>query len=118
MRTWNAKDSVPPDEAALCTFQIICDETMYVFNAMGKQMDSPAISRRESLNLLDDAELSSMATIQEWRHYNNLQADLRLLMVFTRLFGRQEDFLEIPKVGTECQALAKNSYSGRSLGKQ
>jgi len=118
MGTWNVKNSVPSDEPARCTFRIICDETMYVFNALGKQMDSPAISRRESLNLLDDAELSSMATIQEWRHYNNLQADLRLLMVFTRLFERQEDFLEIPKVGTECQASAKNSYSGRSPGKQ
>ena len=117
MRTWNVRDSVPPDEPARGTFRIICDETIYVFNALGKQMNPPAISRRESLNLLNDAELSSMATIQEWRHYNNLQADLRLLVVFTRLFERQEDFLEIPKVGTECQASAKNSYSGRSLGK-
>src|SRR5258708_7703261 len=79
MGTWNVKNSVPSDEPARGTFRIICDETIYVFNALGKQMDSPAISRRESLNLFDDAELSSMATIQEWRHYNNLQADLLCL---------------------------------------
>ena len=111
MGAWNVKNSVPPDEPARGTFRIFCDETIYVFNALGKQMDSPAISRRESLNLLDDAELSSMAAIQEWRHYNNLQADLGLLTVFTRSFARQEDFLEIPRVGTECQASARNSYS-------
>ena len=112
MGTWNVKNPVPSDEPARGTVRVICDETIYVFNPLGKQMDSPAISRRESLNLFDDAELSSMAAIQEWRHYNNLQADLRLLMVFTRLCERQEDLLEIPKVGTECQASAKNSYSG------
>ena len=111
MGTWNVKNSVPSDEPARGTFRVICDETIYVFNALGKQMDSPAILGRESLNLLDDAELSSMAAIQEWRHYNNLQADLRLLMAFTRLSARQEDFLEIPGAGTECQASAKNSYS-------
>ena len=111
MGAWNVKNSVPADEPARCTFRIICDETIYVFNALGKQMDPPAISRRESLNLLNDAKLSSMATIQEGRHYNNLQAGLRLLMAFTRLFARQEDFLEIPKLGTECRASAKNSYS-------
>ena len=104
MGAWNVKNSVPPDKPAFCTFRVICDETIYVFNALGKQMDSPAISRRESLNLLDDAELSSMAAIQEGRHYNNLQAGLRLLMAFTRLFARQEESLEIPKVGEECQA--------------
>jgi hypothetical protein len=65
MRTWNVRDSVPPDEPARCTFRIISGETIYVLNALGKQMDSPAILRRESLDLLDDAELSSMAAIQE-----------------------------------------------------
>jgi hypothetical protein len=74
-------------------------------------MDPPTISRRESLNLFNDAKLSSVATIQEGRHYNNLQAGLRLLMVVTRLFAQQEDFLEIPKLGTECLASATNSYS-------
>jgi len=74
-------------------------------------MDFPAISRRTSLNLLDDAKLCSVATIEEWRHDDNLQAALRLLMVFTRLFERQEDSLEIPKLGTEYQASAKNSCS-------
>src|SRR5258707_7714779 len=111
MRTWNVRDSVPPDEPARCTFRIICDETIYCFNTLGKQMDSPAISRRKSLNLLNDAKLSSVATIQEGRHYDNLQAGLRLLMVFTRLFERQEGFLGIPKLGTECQASTKCSYS-------
>ena len=118
MWTWNVGDSVPPDEPARCTFRIIPGETIYVFDALGKQMDPPAISRRESLNLLDDAKLSSMATIQEGRNYNNLQVGLRLLIVFTRLFERQEDSLEIPKLGTESQASAKNRYSGQSLGKQ
>ena len=111
MGTWNVKNPVPPDEPARSTFSIIGDEAIYVFNALGKQMDPPAISRRESLNLLNDAKLSSVATVQEGRNYNNLQAGLRLLMVFTRLFERQEDFLEIPKVEKECQASAKNSYS-------
>ena len=111
MGTWNVKDSVPPNEPARYAFRIICDETIYVFNTLGKQMDPPGISRRKSLNLLNDAKLGSVATIQEGRHYDNLQAGLRLLKVFTRLFEGQEGFLGIPKLGTECQASAINNYS-------
>ena len=111
MRTWDIRDSVPTDESTLRIFRILCQDTIYVFHALGEQMDPPAILRREPFDLLDDAKLSTMATIKKRGDNNNLQAGLLLRKVFTRLIARQEDFLEIPKLGTECQASAKNRRS-------
>ena len=111
MGTGNVGDSVPADEPGRCTFRIFCEETIYVFDVLGKQMDPPVVLRRQSFDLFDDAKLSTMATIKKWRHDNNLQAGPRLLISFARLFAREEDFLEIPKFGTVYQASAKNRHS-------
>src|SRR5580704_11875599 len=99
MGTWDVRDIVPADEPTLCTFRIFCEESIYVFHALGEQMDAPTILRREPFDLLDDAKLSTMTTIKKRRHDNNLQAGLLLRKTVTRLIARWEDFLEIPKLG-------------------
>ena len=93
MGSGNVRDSVPADEPGRCICRIFCEETIYVFNLLGKQMDPPAVCRRQPFDLFDDAKLSTMATIQKWRHDNNLQAGLRLLIGFKQLLARYEDFL-------------------------
>lgn len=63
MGAGNVRDSVPTDEPGLCTFRIFYEQTIYVFNVLGKQMDPPTVLRRQPFDLFDDAKLSTMATI-------------------------------------------------------
>jgi hypothetical protein len=63
MGAGNVRNCVPADEPARCTFRVLCEEAIYVFNVLGKQMDPPAVLRRQSFDLFDDAKLSTMATI-------------------------------------------------------
>ena len=59
----NIRDSVPADEPGRCSFWIFREETIYVFNTLRKQMDPPAVLRRQPFDLFDDAKLSTMVTI-------------------------------------------------------
>ena len=93
MGSGNVRDSVQADEPSRCTFRIFREETIYVFNVLGKQMDAPAVLRRQPFDLFDDAKFCAMSTIQKWRHDNNLQAGLRLLIGFKQMLAPYEDFL-------------------------
>jgi hypothetical protein len=63
MGTRNVRNVVPTDEPALNIFWIFSGETIYVFHALREQMDAPAVLRRQSFDLLDDAKLCTVATI-------------------------------------------------------
>src|SRR5437879_3962199 len=112
----NVGDFVPADEPGRCTFRVFWEEIIYVFNMLGKQMDSPAVLRRQPFDLFDDAKLSTMHTIQKWRHDNNLQAGppfcssvsnrrLRDLKISWKLRNPEQNAKHQPKIGVHDEVL-------------
>jgi len=79
------------------------------FSTAGKKIGFPRhIGTRVFNFLIDDADLIFQGDAsRNWRNYNNLQADIRLLMVFRQLFERQGRFLGTSKSENRMPSISK-----------